>query len=43
MKRFIFGLFLAWYVVTYAGQRFAGPFPSVTQCREAARAAAGNG
>jgi hypothetical protein len=36
MKRQILALLFGWYVVTYSGQKFAGPFGLITDCNEEA-------
>jgi hypothetical protein len=37
MKRRLLVALFAWYVVTYSGQRVAGPFTLLSECSEMAK------
>lgn len=37
MKQALIGLTLAWFVVTYSGQKVAGPFSLLTDCMDLAK------
>ena len=37
MKRFLYALFVGWFVVTFSGQPVAGPFTLLSECADVAK------